>query len=38
MMMRAGNARGATICLRVSLPTQVFFDVFLSGDGPWILG
>ena len=37
-MVVAGPSRDATIHLRVSLAPQVFFDVFLSGGGPWVLG
>ena len=37
-MVFSGPRRDATIHLRVSLAPQVFFDVFLTGAGPWVLG
>jgi pSer/pThr/pTyr-binding forkhead associated (FHA) protein len=37
-MLLSGPRREASIHLRVSLAPQVYFDVFLTGDGPWVVG
>jgi len=37
-MLLSGPKRDARIHLRVSLAPQVYFDVFLTGGGPWVLG
>lgn len=37
-MVLVAPSRDTTIHLRVSFSSKVFFDVFLSGCGPWVLG
>jgi DNA-binding NtrC family response regulator len=37
-MLLSGPRRDAKIQLRVSLAQQAYFDVFLAGGGPWVLG